>query len=251
MGRWDRDASEGEGPPRRPQRRLDRRLEEVAKAVGGGYQSVTNAIEAGACRQGEAGRRLGALHGVPPPPLQCIPEGGRVNLLGLRAPVTVLQPRHGHTVPSGQRDPVDRPCGAPPHARPAPTPIPPACPQYERVLQVQCLALLLLRRVAGHAAPAAELPERAQRFDGPVQRPGPRRCVLCVACAGPRTPPRARFATPSMTRRGALGGGHARCCGVNEHQVTCHPPPPPQIRALFSPSAPPRGAGGGGWGGPS
>ena len=27
----------GEGPPRRPQRRLGKRLEEVAKAVGGGY----------------------------------------------------------------------------------------------------------------------------------------------------------------------------------------------------------------------
>ena len=32
-----RDASGGKGPQRRPQRRLGRRLEEVAKAVGGGY----------------------------------------------------------------------------------------------------------------------------------------------------------------------------------------------------------------------
>ena len=32
-----RDASEGEGPQRRPHRRLGRRLEEAAKAVGGGY----------------------------------------------------------------------------------------------------------------------------------------------------------------------------------------------------------------------
>ena len=32
-----RDALEGKGPQRRPQRRLGRRLEEVAKAVGGGY----------------------------------------------------------------------------------------------------------------------------------------------------------------------------------------------------------------------
>ena len=31
------DAPEGKGPQRRPQRRLGRRLEEVAKAVGGGY----------------------------------------------------------------------------------------------------------------------------------------------------------------------------------------------------------------------
>ena len=35
--RGPRDALEGKGPPRPPQRRLDRRLEEVAEAVGGGY----------------------------------------------------------------------------------------------------------------------------------------------------------------------------------------------------------------------
>ena len=32
-----RDALEGKGPQRRPQKRLDMRLEEVAKAVGGRY----------------------------------------------------------------------------------------------------------------------------------------------------------------------------------------------------------------------
>ena len=32
-----RDALGGEAPQRRPHRRFDRRLEEVAKAVGGGY----------------------------------------------------------------------------------------------------------------------------------------------------------------------------------------------------------------------
>ena len=32
-----RDALEGEGPQRRSQKQLDTRLEEVAKAVGGGY----------------------------------------------------------------------------------------------------------------------------------------------------------------------------------------------------------------------
>ena len=31
------DALEGEGPQRRPQKQLGRRLEEVAEAVGGGY----------------------------------------------------------------------------------------------------------------------------------------------------------------------------------------------------------------------
>ena len=32
-----RDASQGKGPQRRPQKRLGRRLEGVAEAVGGGY----------------------------------------------------------------------------------------------------------------------------------------------------------------------------------------------------------------------
>ena len=36
-GGGGRDALDGKGPQRRPQRLLDRRLEEVAKAVGGGY----------------------------------------------------------------------------------------------------------------------------------------------------------------------------------------------------------------------
>ena len=37
--RWPlpRDALEGKGPQRPPRRRLDRRLEEVAEAAGGGY----------------------------------------------------------------------------------------------------------------------------------------------------------------------------------------------------------------------
>ena len=38
-----------------PQRRLDRRLEEVAKAVGGRLLSVTHAVEAGTWRQGDSG----------------------------------------------------------------------------------------------------------------------------------------------------------------------------------------------------
>ena len=50
-----RDALEGKGLQRRPQERLDRRLEEVAKAVGGRLLSVTNAVEAGTCRQGGSG----------------------------------------------------------------------------------------------------------------------------------------------------------------------------------------------------
>ena len=50
-----RDALEGKGPQRRPQKRLDRRLEDVVEAVGGRLLSVTNAIEAGTWRQGDNG----------------------------------------------------------------------------------------------------------------------------------------------------------------------------------------------------
>ena len=50
-----RDALEGKGPQRRPQKRGDRRLEEVAKAVGGPLLSVTNAVEAGTWRQRDSG----------------------------------------------------------------------------------------------------------------------------------------------------------------------------------------------------
>ena len=57
-----RDASEGKGPQRRPQPRLDRRLEEVAQAVGGGYCRLQMpSILALAVRESVAGHRLGAL----------------------------------------------------------------------------------------------------------------------------------------------------------------------------------------------
>ena len=45
----------GKGPQRQPQKRLGRRLEEVAKAVGGRLLSVTSAIEAGTWSQGDSG----------------------------------------------------------------------------------------------------------------------------------------------------------------------------------------------------
>ena len=68
-------ALEGKGPPRRPQRRLDGRLEEVAKAVGGRLLSVTNAVELGV-RETPAGRRLGALEGTSPPSNASLGVGG-------------------------------------------------------------------------------------------------------------------------------------------------------------------------------
>ena len=54
-GGGSRDALERKGPQTRSQKRLDRRLEEVAKAVGGRLLSVTNAVEAGTWRQGDSG----------------------------------------------------------------------------------------------------------------------------------------------------------------------------------------------------
>ena len=67
-----REALEGKGPQRRPQRRLGRRLEEVAKAVGGGYcRSQMPLRLALGVRGTVAGHRLGALEGgtgVPAPP---------------------------------------------------------------------------------------------------------------------------------------------------------------------------------------
>ena len=57
-----RDALEGKGPQRRPQQRLDRRLEEVAKAVGGGYCRVQMRLKlALGVRETVAGCRLGGL----------------------------------------------------------------------------------------------------------------------------------------------------------------------------------------------
>ena len=69
-----RDVLEGTGPQRRPQKRLDRRLQEVAKAVVGGYCPLQMPLKR-AFGVGEtvAGHRQGALEGGEvPPPFQCI-----------------------------------------------------------------------------------------------------------------------------------------------------------------------------------
>ena len=64
-----RDALEGKGPQRRPQKRLGRRLEGVAKAVGGGYCRLQTPLKlALAVRETVAGHRLGALPGGGVPP---------------------------------------------------------------------------------------------------------------------------------------------------------------------------------------
>ena len=65
---------QGKGPRRRPQRRLDRRLEEVAKAVGVGYCRLRMPLKLRlGVRETVAGHRLGALERPPHPPLPTHP----------------------------------------------------------------------------------------------------------------------------------------------------------------------------------
>ena len=64
-----RDASEGQGPQRQPQRRLDTRLEEVAEAVGGGYCRLQMPLKLALGVRGTvAGHRVSALGGGGNPP---------------------------------------------------------------------------------------------------------------------------------------------------------------------------------------
>ena len=81
------DALAGKRPQRRPRKRAGRRLQAVAKAVGGGYCRLHMPLRLALGVRGTvAGRRLGALRGGGgfPPAFQCIPlrgGGGRANLL--------------------------------------------------------------------------------------------------------------------------------------------------------------------------
>ena len=101
-----RDALEGEGPQRRRQRRLDRRLEEVAKAVGGGYCRLQMLLKL-ALGVGEtaAGHRLGALEvgGLPMHPclwpLMGVDPGQTYGGVRVRREVDRATP--GHPEPPG------------------------------------------------------------------------------------------------------------------------------------------------------
>ena len=71
-----RDALEGKAAYRRRERRTGRRLEEVSKAVGGGYCRLQMPLRLALGVRGTvAGRRLGALEGGGGylPPFQCSP----------------------------------------------------------------------------------------------------------------------------------------------------------------------------------
>ena len=73
-----RDALEGKGPQRLPQRRLDRRLKEVATAVGGSYCRLEVPLKLALAVRGTVARhRLGTLEGdggVPPLPMHPCPH---------------------------------------------------------------------------------------------------------------------------------------------------------------------------------
>ena len=69
------DALEGKGPPRRPQKRLDRQLEEVAKAVGIGYCQLQMPLKlALAVREGGGGYVSPSSNASLIPPLPAKPQ---------------------------------------------------------------------------------------------------------------------------------------------------------------------------------
>ena len=99
-----RDALEGKGPHRRPQKRFDRRLEEVAEAVGGGSCRLQMPLSlALGVRETVAGHRLDALEeGGYLPPFQCIPAPPppapkSVNAVGSRSDSAF---RFSHQIPA-------------------------------------------------------------------------------------------------------------------------------------------------------
>ena len=71
-------AFEGKGPQTQPQRRLGRRLEEVAEVVGGGYCRLQMPLRLALGVRGTvAGHRLGALEGARASLLRRLAAAGR------------------------------------------------------------------------------------------------------------------------------------------------------------------------------
>ena len=87
-----RDALEGKRPRRRPQRWLERRSEEVARAVGGGYCRLQMPLKrALAATETVGGHRPGAPEGGGgvPPPLPTHPWAMRTHAHSARTPPPV------------------------------------------------------------------------------------------------------------------------------------------------------------------
>ena len=112
-------AFEGKGPQRRPQKRLGRRLEEVAKAVGSGYCRLQMPLRLALGVRGTvAGHPLGALEGRWVQPPRCVPQGRGVWCLNKRIYVKHLQKcsSRGHgPIPCPEQRP--RPCLSPSELR--------------------------------------------------------------------------------------------------------------------------------------
>ena len=88
-----------ESTSKRPQKRLDRRLEEVAKTVGSGYCQLQMPLKPALGVRGTvAGHRLGALEGGHLHPFQCIPDHHSTHL----QPLTVSRV-HGAQAHTGRR----------------------------------------------------------------------------------------------------------------------------------------------------
>ena len=104
-----RAALEGKGPRRWPQKRLDRRSEGVAKAVGGGNCPLHMPLKlAPAVREAVAGPRLGTLGrgwvgNPPPPPSNASLHMTRVNCVLLCHFMTPPPPRHAHVMARSAR----------------------------------------------------------------------------------------------------------------------------------------------------
>ena len=82
---------EGKAPQRRPQERLDRRSEEIAKAVGGGYCRLEMPLELELSVWGHwLGMGLAHWKGDPPPPP---PSNASLS-------ITSLDPRHSPAHPT-------------------------------------------------------------------------------------------------------------------------------------------------------
>ena len=108
-GGGGRDASEGKGPQRRPQRRLGRRLEGVAEAVGGGYCRLQMPLRMALGVRGTvAGHRSseGGGGGDASPPFQCI-RGAGVYMMDVEEQGTCASRTQKHSE-VGYGRPVDR-----------------------------------------------------------------------------------------------------------------------------------------------
>ena len=212
-GGGGRDALEGKAPQRRPQRRLGRRLEEVAKAVGGGYCRLQMPLRLALGVRGTvAGHRLDALEGgLPSPPpnalvgasgccpgfqgetvsFTCPQTAGRRPLEG-RAPRGTKPSQEVRMGPWSRRSQVLlRPPGVPPPPAPANAShecsshvmSPPPPPPKPRAPVLRHTALRRSARSTPHGAR-----ESASKARGMLRRTGSATCVCevhaALACAG-------------------------------------------------------------------